>query len=175
MKLRITRQDRWEHKIEQAKTAKRKFRSAIIQYSNSPNKTQQTYAELAEMLVGMLGSLEGGFAEGQRRRRGAAEKHLETVVQPTIDKGEVVSTARVEALKMFGYSDEELTELGDVAEFDMDRLQELINERTKKMLGLNGGMQKVVPAEELEGWIEQGWDYKRDLPNGKVVIGLRAG
>ncbi len=105
----------------------------------------------------------------------AAEKHLETVVQPTIDKGEVVSTARVEALKMFGYSDEELRELGDVAELGMDRLQELVNERTKKMLGLNGGTQKVVPAEELEGWIEQGWDYKRDLPNGKVVIGLRTG
>jgi hypothetical protein len=57
----------------------------------------------------------------------------------------------------------------------MERLQELINERTKKMLGLNGGTQKVVLAEELERWIEEGWDYKRDLPNGKVVIGLRAG
>ena len=43
------------------------------------------------------------------------------------------------------------------------------------MLGLNGGTQKVVQAEELENWIEQGWDHKRDLPNGKVVIGLRTG
>ena len=86
-----------------------------------------------------------------------------------------MSTARVEALKMFGYTDEELAGLGDVAELGIDRLQELINEKTKRMLGLNGGTQKVVPVEELEGWIEQGWDYKRDLPNGKVVIGLRAG
>lgn len=30
----------------------------------------------------------------------AAEKHLETLVQPTISKVEVVNTARVEALKM---------------------------------------------------------------------------
>lgn len=105
----------------------------------------------------------------------AASKHLETVVQPTIDKGEVVSTARVEALKMFGYTDKEISALGDVTGVTMERLQELINERTKKMLGLNGGTQKVVQAEELEKWIEQGWDYKRDLPNGKVVIGLRTG
>lgn len=105
----------------------------------------------------------------------AAERHLETAVQPTIDKGVVVSTARVEALKMFGYSEEELQELGDVAELDMDRLQELIQQKSKEMLGLNGGTQKVVPVEELETWIEQGWDYKRDLPNGKAVIGLKAG
>ena len=38
----------------------------------------------------------------------AAEKHLATVVQPTISKDEVVNTARVEALKMFGYTDEEI-------------------------------------------------------------------
>ena len=105
----------------------------------------------------------------------AAEKHLETVVQPTIDKGEVVNTARVEALKMFGYSDEELRELGDVAKLDIDRLQDLVQQKSMRMLGLNGGTQKVVPVEELEGWIAQGWDYKRDLPNGKVVIGLKAG
>ena len=105
----------------------------------------------------------------------AAEKHLETVVQQTIDKGEVVSTARVEALKMFGYKDEEISAVGDVTGVTMERLQELINERTKKMLGLNGGTQKVVFADDLERWIEEGWDYKRDLPNGKVVIGLRAG
>ena len=54
----------------------------------------------------------------------------------------------------------------------MERLQELIHEKAKQMLGLNGGTQKVVPAEELEKWIEQGWDYKRDLPNGKAVIGI---
>lgn len=105
----------------------------------------------------------------------AAEKHLETVVQPTIDRGEVVGTARVEALKTFGYTDEEILALGDVADVTIDRLQELINERTKKMLGLNVGTHKVVPAEELEKWIGQGWDYERDLPNGKVVIGLRTG
>ena len=57
----------------------------------------------------------------------------------------------------------------------MQELKELINERTKKMSGLNGGTQNVAPVVELEKWIEQGWDYKRDLPNGKVVIGLRTG
>jgi hypothetical protein len=41
------------------------------------------------------------------------------------------------------------------------------------MLGLKQGTQKVVPIAELERWIEQGWDYKRDLPEGKAVIGLR--
>jgi hypothetical protein len=103
----------------------------------------------------------------------AAEKHLVTVSQPTISKDEVVNTARVEALKMFGYTEEELQELGDVTQITMERLQELIHEKSKQILGLKQGTQKVVPTAELEQWIEQGWDYKRDLPNEKVVIGLR--
>ena len=142
-------------------------------------------SEWRQFWMGHAGTIESTYSVNKRlpqdvieRMRGAyaqaAEKHLETVVQPTIDKGEVVGTARVEALKMFGYTDEEISALGDVTNVTMERLQELINQRTKKMLGLNGGTQKVVPAGELEKWIEEGWDYKRDLPNGKVVIGLRA-
>ena len=96
-----------------------------------------------------------------------------TESEPTISKDEVVNTARVEALKMFGYTDEELGVLGDVTQLTMERLQELIHQKSKLMLGLKQGTQKVVPIAELERWIEQGWDYKRDLPNGKAVIGLR--
>jgi selenocysteine lyase/cysteine desulfurase len=103
----------------------------------------------------------------------AAGKHLVTASEPTISKDEVINTARVEALKMFGYSDEELAALGDVTQLTMERLQELIHQKSKLMLGLKEGTQKVVPVTELERWIEEGWDYKRDLPNEKAVIGLR--
>ena len=119
------------------------------------------------------GELPEDMLEGMRQAYAkAAESHLATVVQPSISKDEVVGTARAEALKMFGYTDEEILGLGDVAGVTMERLQELIHEKAKQMLGLNGGTQKVVPVEELEKWIEQGWDYKRDLPNGRAVIGL---
>ncbi len=102
----------------------------------------------------------------------AAEKHLVTVAQPTVSKDEVISTARVEALKMFGYTDQELQELGDISQVTTEKLQQLIHEKSMQMLGLRQGTQKVVPIGELERWIEEGWDYKRDLPNDKVVIGL---
>ena len=122
------------------------------------------------------GQLPEDLLEGMRQAYArAAEAHLATTVQPSISKDEVVNTARVEALKMFGYTDEDLLALGDVTSLSMEKLQELIHEKSKQMLGLNGGSQKVVPVEELERWIEQGWDYKRDLPNGKAVIGLRVG
>jgi hypothetical protein len=103
----------------------------------------------------------------------AAGKHLVTAAEPTIGKDEVIKTARVEALKMFGYAEEELPALGDVAQLSMEKLQELIHEKSKQMLGLRQGTQKVVPVAELDRWIEQGWDYKRDLPNDRAVIGLR--
>ena len=122
------------------------------------------------------GQLPEDLLDGMRQAYArASEKHLLTVVQASISKDEVVSTARVEALKMFGYTDEELSGLGDVTQLSMEKLQQLIHEKSKLMLGLKQGTQKVVPAAELERWIEQGWDYKRDLPNGRAVIGLREG
>jgi hypothetical protein len=121
------------------------------------------------------GQLPDDLLEGMRQAYArASEKHLATMVQPSIGKDEVVNTARVEALKMFGYTEEELLALGDVTKVTMEKLQELIHEKSKQMLGLRQGTQRVVPIGELEHWIEQGWDYKRDLPNGKAVIGLRA-
>jgi hypothetical protein len=140
--------------------------------------------EWREFWMGHVGNIESEYsvnkglpheaAEKMRQAYSqAAEKHLATLVQPTISKTEVVNTARVEALKMFGYSDEELAGLGDPTKITMERLQELIHQKSKQMLGLKEGTQKVVSVGELEGWIEQGWDYKRDLPNGKAVIGLR--
>ena len=120
------------------------------------------------------GQLPQDLLEGMRDAYArAAEKHLATVVQPSISKDEVVNTARVEALKMFGYTEAEIQALGDVTNLTLEKLQELIHEKSKQMLGLKQGTQKVVPIGELEQWIEQGWDYKRDLPNDRVVIGLR--
>jgi hypothetical protein len=77
----------------------------------------------------------------------AAEKHLVTISQPTLSKHEVLSTARVEALKMFGYSDEEIQAVGDITQISVERLQELIHE--KQTLVLKQGTQKVVPIAEL--------------------------
>lgn len=141
-------------------------------------------SEWRQFWMGHAGNIEATYSVNKRlpqevieRMREAyaqaAQKHLETIVQPTINKDEVVSTARVEALKMFGFSDAELRKLGDVSQLSMDRLQDLMHQRSMQMLGLNGGTQKVVPIAELEQWIEQGWDYKRDLPGEKAVIGLR--
>jgi Holliday junction resolvasome RuvABC DNA-binding subunit len=83
---------------------------------------------------------------------------LVTIAQPTISKDEVITTARIEALKMFGYTDQELQELGDISQVTAERLQQLIHQKSMQMLGLNQGTQKVVPISELERWIEQGWD-----------------
>ncbi|MGH9918129.1 MAG: hypothetical protein ACRD6W_04565, partial [Nitrososphaerales archaeon] len=140
--------------------------------------------EWREFWMGHVGNIESEYSVNkglpkemsERMRQAysqASAKHLETIAQATISKDEVVNTARVEALKMFGYTDEDLLVLGDITQISMERLQELIHEKSRQMLGLKQGTQKVVPLSELEKWIEQGWDYKRDLPNDRAVIGLR--
>jgi hypothetical protein len=65
----------------------------------------------------------------------ASEKHLATVVQASISRGEVVNTARTEALKMFCYTEEELAGIGDITRITMEQLQQLIHVKSKQMLG----------------------------------------
>jgi hypothetical protein len=127
---------------------------------------ESTYSVNKKLPADVIETMREAYAQ-------AAEKHLVTFTEPTIGKEEVINTARVEALRMFGYTDDELLALGDVNKVTPEKLQELIHEKSKQLLGLNGGTQKVVPVDDLEHWIEQGWDYKRDLPGGKVVIGLK--
>lgn len=140
-------------------------------------------SEWRQFWMGHAGTIESTYSVNKRlppevieRMRQAysqaAEKHLVTVRESTISKEEVIGTARAEALKMFGYTDEELVNLGDITQIGAEKLQQLIHEKSMQMLGLKQGTQKVVPVGELERWIEEGWDYKRDLPNEKVVIGL---
>jgi len=74
---------------------------------------------------------------------------------------------------VFGYSDSEIDEIGDISKLGPTDLQELIKRKSMASLGLNGNHQKVVPMAEVEEWVEQrGWDFVTSLPGDKAIIRL---
>ena len=76
-------------------------------------------------------------------------------------------------LAMAGYSDDEITRMGDLSKLAPQEIQDLISKKSMARLGLNGnGRQKVVPPSEVKDFVLQGWDYAYTLPNGEAVVRL---
>ncbi|MBM3898117.1 MAG: site-specific integrase [Thaumarchaeota archaeon] len=86
------------------------------------------------------------------------------------------------SLRSAGYTEEELLNI-DVSSLHADEYNELLTkgiERKSKeaehkvlaKLTKNGSSQKVIRTSEIEKYINEGWDYVRELPNGKAIVKL---
>jgi len=76
---------------------------------------------------------------------------------------------------MAGYSDEELSQLGNIGELTPQQIQDLIQKKSMQALGLNGpSKQKIVPMDEVKNWIVQGWEFVTTLPTNEAIIKLPA-
>ncbi len=51
-------------------------------------------------------------------------------------------------------------------------LKQMIQDKQKRNMGLNGNSQKVVQMDDIERWISDGWEFVKDLPNGRAIIKL---
>jgi len=116
-------------------------------------------------------------AEEQREEYMRAYSRLD--LTPTI-KREDLRMQRDNAakiLKAAGYDPELLLRkakvkgLRDETDYLIREMGRLIGGRQKKETETNGGSyQKVVAEEELEAFLEEGWQVKAVLPSGRIVI-----
>ena len=103
----------------------------------------------------------------------ASEKHLATARKEEVTKNTVLQTFNEQFLRMAGYTDEEITQLGDLSQLTPAQIQELIQRKSMQALGLNGNSrQKVVPMSNVKDWILQGWEFVTTLPTNEAVIRL---
>jgi integrase len=104
--------------------------------------------------------------------RKSANKYLETSKKET-GKDEVLARMNRHFLTMIGYNEKEIETFGDLSEKSEDEIQQLIKQRQMASLGLNGNStQKVVPAVEVKQWINEGWEYVKDLNGSESIIRL---
>lgn len=98
-----------------------------------------------------------------------------TIVRPqqSVAKDAILATIRKEML-IGRYSEVEIGKIGDLSKLTNEQMVELLNRRAQpaapKVAGT--GSQRVVPASDVKGMIEQGWEYLTKLPDGYVVMKL---
>ena len=102
----------------------------------------------------------------------ASEKCLVTERRQAIGQDMVRAQFNRQFLEIAGYSEEELEGMDDLSALTSADITKLIQEKSKKALGLNGNSQKVVPIEEVKTRIAEGWEFVRDLPPNDAIIKL---
>lgn len=85
---------------------------------------------------------------------------------------EKLKNALKEQLMMLaGYTKEELSRM-DLSSLSNEDVQEAVRRKLAIMMNGNGSRQKVVPADSIEQFISEGWEFVSSLPNGKVILKL---
>ena len=78
---------------------------------------------------------------------------------------------RAELLRMGGYSEEEI-EKGGLLELSEEEFRTMLQERLLGGRPNNPNSQRVISLEDIEKYIEEGWEYVTTLPNNKAVLRL---
>jgi hypothetical protein len=107
----------------------------------------------------------------------ASEKYLVTTTRrEAMTEDAVRAQWNRQFLETMQFTEEEIGRIekdnGDLAKLTAADINNLIQERSKKALGLNGNSQKTVPINEVEHYISEGWEYVTRIPQNKVVIRL---
>jgi len=73
-------------------------------------------------------------------------------------------------LSALGFTDEEIVK-DNLLELEPEELQQKVREKLKLTMN-NGHPQKIIPIKELRKYIEEGWEYIRDLGDKEAIVRL---
>ena len=102
----------------------------------------------------------------------AAEKYLLTSRREPISREEILKTMNSQFLRMSGYSDSEISKIGDLADMAPVQLQDLVRRKMLESIGIGNNKQLVVPFAELRNYVIQGFEFVAQLPNNEAIIRL---
>jgi integrase len=93
------------------------------------------------------------------------------IVSPTIAQDQLSLEVKKQILAFSGFSEQEVSELGDLSAYPLEKLRELADEKEHKRLGLNGnGSQKIIPWSEVRQAITDGWELVSKLEDTNEAI-----
>ena len=78
---------------------------------------------------------------------------------------------RKQLLSTFGMEEDEIDTI-DVLEMSKGDIMEQLRRKLGEEMTKNGNGQKVIDPEQVEEYLENGWEYVNNLPNGKVIMKL---
>jgi hypothetical protein len=141
------------------------------------NSGKMTHA-YRQFLMGHKGDIEARYTtnkgrlppemiEGMRAAYSECEPLLSTV--PQREEEDIRVGFRREILLACGFTKEEVDKL-DLSTIDDEKFQAMVREKLLGAMVNNGARQKVIAQEEVEKYVERGWEVNAVLPNGKVVM-----
>ncbi|MCL5438064.1 MAG: site-specific integrase, partial [Candidatus Thermoplasmatota archaeon] len=74
-------------------------------------------------------------------------------------------------LSAVGYKPEEIDKM-DLTEISNDDFQKLLRDKVAGAMASNGSKQRLVPMNEIEKLLSEGYEFQAVLPNGKAVMKL---
>ncbi|MCK4443024.1 MAG: site-specific integrase [Thermoplasmata archaeon] len=115
------------------------------------------------------GRLPSQVIEDMRDAYSKSQEFLQTKMPQGPKEEDLKRMFRAELLRMVGYEDEEMEENG-LLELPEARLSEVIRERLLASKNGNNLNQKAISIDEIEKYLEDGWEFVTTLPNSKVVV-----
>jgi len=74
-------------------------------------------------------------------------------------------------LSAVGYKQEEIDKM-DLADISTDDFQKLLRDKVAGAMSSNGSKQRLVPMNEIEKLLSEGYEFQAVLPNGKAIMKL---
>lgn len=110
--------------------------------------------------------------EDMREAYKRSQEYLHTTKVGKTSEEELRQAFRKQLLLVAGFTQSEIDKM-DISAISDEELQTIIR---KRLLGekTNDCIQKVVSTDEVEDYLEQGWEYVAALPNGKVIVKLKS-
>jgi len=100
-----------------------------------------------------------------------SQEYLQTT-RPETSREKLVEEFRKQLLLVAGFSQDEISRI-EVTDLTDEEFQALVRKRLLGNVNADYGTQKVVNLNELEKYLENGWEYVATLPNQKVIVKLQ--
>lgn len=101
------------------------------------------------------------------------QEYLQTTVPEAPSEDKIRNEFKKHLLLVVGFSPVEVEKI-NLSTIKEEEFQGMIRQKLLTLMENNGARQKIVPIEEIEKYIEKGWEFVAALPNGKAVIRLPA-
>ena len=72
-------------------------------------------------------------------------------------------------LSVVGYRRDEIDKM-NLADLDTEDFQKLLRDKVAGVMASNGSKQKLVPMNEIEKLLGEGYEFQTVLPNGKAIM-----
>jgi len=110
--------------------------------------------------------------EDMREAYRRSQEYLQTT-RPETSRERLVEEFRRQLLLVAGFSQDEISRI-DITNLTDEEFQDLVRKRLLGNANPDCGTQKVVNLNELEKYLENGWEYVATLPDKKVIVKLQS-